>query len=91
MSKFQENVHIPLFALKIPIQTQLSVAPELQVSLSSHEKSQNFRKTSTLHRSAIWIFHKLNEIGNNAKIGIEASTTCKQQQLKKFSGKMLPQ
>ena len=91
MSKFQENVHIPLFALKLPIQTSLSVASELPVSLRSHEKFPNFRKTGILHRSAIWGFHKLNEIGNNAKIGIEASTMCKQQQLKKFSGKMLPQ
>ena len=33
--------------LKLPIQTSLSVAPELPVSLSSHEKCLNFRKTST--------------------------------------------
>ena len=34
--------------LKLPIQTSLSVAPELPVSLRSGEKCQNFRKTSTL-------------------------------------------
>ena len=33
--------------LKLPIQTLLSVAPKLPVSLSSHEKCLNFRKTST--------------------------------------------
>ena len=33
--------------LKLPIQTSLSVAPELQVSLRSTGKSPNFRKTST--------------------------------------------
>ena len=32
--------------LKLPIQTSLSVAPELPVSLSSHEKCEHFRKTS---------------------------------------------
>ena len=34
-------------ALKLPIQTSLSVAPELQVFLRSTENCQNFRKTST--------------------------------------------
>ena len=34
------------FTLKLSIQTSLSVAPELSISLSSHEKCQNFRKTS---------------------------------------------
>ena len=33
--------------LKLPIQTSLSVSPELQVSLNPHEKCPNFRKTST--------------------------------------------
>ena len=33
--------------LKLSILTLLSVAPELQVSLSLHEKCPNFRKTST--------------------------------------------
>ena len=33
--------------LKLPIQTPHFVAPELSVSLSSHEKSPNFRKTRT--------------------------------------------
>ena len=33
--------------LKLPIQTSLSVAPKLQVSLRSGEKCENFRKTST--------------------------------------------
>ena len=33
--------------LKLPIQTSLSVAPKLQVSLSSNEKCENFSKTST--------------------------------------------
>ena len=35
-------------ALKLPIQTSLSMAPKLPVSLSSHEKRPNFRKTSTV-------------------------------------------
>ena len=35
------------FTLRLPIQTSLSVVPELSVSLSSHEKCPNFRKTST--------------------------------------------
>ena len=33
--------------LKLPIQTSLSVAPELQVSLRSDEHCPNFSKTST--------------------------------------------
>ena len=33
--------------LKLPIQSPLSVAPKLPVSLSSNEKCPNFRKTST--------------------------------------------
>ena len=33
--------------LKLAIQTSLSVAPEFPVSLSSHEKCPDFRKTST--------------------------------------------
>ena len=33
--------------LKLPIQTSLSVGPQLPVSLSSHEKRPNFRKTTT--------------------------------------------
>ena len=35
------------FALRLPIQTPLSVVPKLPVSLRSHEKCPNFRKTST--------------------------------------------
>ena len=35
------------FALKLPIQTSISVVSELPVSLSSHAKCPNFRKTST--------------------------------------------
>ena len=35
------------FTLGLPIQTSLSVAPELQVPLRSGEKTENFRKTST--------------------------------------------
>ena len=34
-------------ALTLPIQTSLSVAPKLPVSLRSGEKCANFRKTST--------------------------------------------
>ena len=37
--------------LKLPIQTSLSVVPKLTVSLSSHEKHPNFRKTSTPQRN----------------------------------------
>ena len=33
--------------LKFPIQTSLSVAPKLPISLSSHEKCSNFGKTGT--------------------------------------------
>ena len=33
--------------LKLPIQTSLSVAPELQVCVHSGEKCQKFRKTSS--------------------------------------------
>ena len=36
-----------VLTLKLPIQTTISVSPELSVSLSSHEKCQNFGKTST--------------------------------------------
>ena len=35
------------FTLQLPIQTLHSVAPELQVFVSSHKKRPNFRKTST--------------------------------------------
>ena len=35
------------FTLKLPIQTSLSVAPKLTVSLHSGEKCEKFRKTST--------------------------------------------
>ena len=35
------------FVLKLPIQTSISVPPELPVSLSSHVKCPDFRKTST--------------------------------------------
>ena len=35
------------FALKLPIQTSLSVAPKLPVCLHSGEKCEKFRKTST--------------------------------------------
>ena len=35
------------FALRLPIQTSLSVAPKLQVSLCSGGNCQKFRKTST--------------------------------------------
>ena len=37
-----------VFNTEMPIPTSLSVAPKLPVSLSSHEKCPNFRKTSTL-------------------------------------------
>ena len=36
--------------LKLPIQTSLSVAPELPVSLHSGENCPNFKKTSTPQR-----------------------------------------
>ena len=36
-----------VLTLKLPIQTTIYVSPELSVSLSSHEKCPNFRKTST--------------------------------------------
>ena len=35
------------FTLRMPNQTSLSVAPKLPVSLSSGQKFQNFKKTST--------------------------------------------
>ena len=38
---------VSALTLKFPIQTSLSVAPELLVSLSSHEKCPNVSKTST--------------------------------------------
>ena len=40
-------VVFPALTWKLPIQTLLSLVPELPVSLSSHEKYPNFRKTST--------------------------------------------
>ena len=39
--------------LKLPIQTSLSVAPKLPVSLSSGEKSEKFMKTSTTQGVAL--------------------------------------
>ena len=46
--------------LKLPIQTSLSVAPKLPVSLRSGEKCENFRKTSTARdiMAATLILHK---------------------------------
>ena len=41
-------VDFHVLTLILPIQSSLSVAPELSVSLTSHEKCPNFRKTSTL-------------------------------------------
>ena len=40
------SVDFHAFALKLPIQTSISGAPELSVCLSSHEKCPDFRKTS---------------------------------------------
>ena len=41
------SVDFHTFTLQSPIQTLLSVAPELQVFVSSLENCQNFSKTST--------------------------------------------
>ena len=41
------SVVFSALTLRWPIQTSLSVAPKLQVSLRSGEKCKNFRKTST--------------------------------------------
>ena len=41
------SVFFYALTLELPIQTSLSAAPDLQVSLSLHEKCPNFRKTST--------------------------------------------
>ena len=48
-AKFVENVlgSIHALILKLPIQTSLSVAPELQVFTRSAEKCENFSETST--------------------------------------------
>ena len=41
------SVVFDALTMKLPIQTSLSVLRELPISLSSHEKYSNFRKTST--------------------------------------------
>ena len=49
--------------LKLPIQTSLVVAPELPVSLSSHEKYPNVRKMTTLQANYLGlIFFSLLDI-----------------------------
>ena len=47
-----EFVVFHAFALKLPIQTSISVVPERPVSLSLHEKCPIFRKTSTPQKSS---------------------------------------
>ena len=46
------SVDFHTFALQLPIQTPHSVAPELQVFVSSLENCSNFRKTST---PLVWV------------------------------------
>ena len=61
-------------ALKLPIQTLLSVAPKLPLCLRSGEKCENFRKTSTprglfypvqvsiANGELLCVYHTLDEI-----------------------------
>ena len=51
--KFCKIICAHTLTLKLPIQTSLSGAPKLLVSLSSHEKCPNFRITSTPKNSEL--------------------------------------
>ena len=57
------SVDFHTLTLKLPIQTSLSVAPELQVFVSSLKNCPNFRKTSTPLQSQqnIFCFHGITE------------------------------
>ena len=69
-------------ALKLPIQTLLSVAPKLSVCLRSGEKCENFRKTSTprgLFHPGVCSFSQNLDIFhvNSKKLGVQGPQKVK--------------